>query len=442
MRPVRSAFTSFALAFVTCLAHAQQELWVDPVLGSNANPGTFAQPLQTLTQAVSLAGPNTAIELLPGRYGPLVNGETLPLTLGGAQQNLVIRGIGTVVIDLGGSVNPLFRLVTGADGARITNLTITNSDQVQWWTRAVNSGSGVNSGNAAANVEFDRCRFVNINRGFVLWTSDNVQGWRIHDNLFVNCTNDAILEYSGNNEIYNNTFVTGTWKAYISDSPTSHCYNNLIVGYNIAFESNNAANNVARYQSNWIWQTTTVAQGQGMAAGLPPGNVVGQDPLLVNPGAGDYHPTAGSPLVDAGTPAIFARADLDGVSRIVDSDHNGSLLPDVGCYESTPVHLGATWDPVARLLFVNANSSVPGAFGFVLFCFDDGLVQVPGQGPILIDQATFIPAWLTSPLPGNWVLNLNGSPPFAPGQRLVMQAIAIVPGATALCGSNQVWTQL
>ena len=106
------------------------------------------------------------------------------------------------------------------------------------------------------------------------------------------------------------------------------------------------------------------------------------------------------------------------------------------------MHLGATWDPVARLLFVNATSSVPGAFGFVLFCFDDGLVQVPGQGPILIDQATFIPSWLTSPLPGNWVLNLNGSPPFAPGQRLVMQVIAIVPGATALCGSNQVWTQL
>ena len=34
------------------------------------------------------------------------------------------------------------RGVNGADGCRITNLTITNSDRTNWWTRAINSGTG------------------------------------------------------------------------------------------------------------------------------------------------------------------------------------------------------------------------------------------------------------------------------------------------------------
>ncbi|HLQ38138.1 MAG TPA: right-handed parallel beta-helix repeat-containing protein [Planctomycetota bacterium] len=431
-----------ALAFAGNLALAQQEIWIDPVLGNNGNPGTYPLPMLTLAQALAVAGPNAKIMLLPGLYGPSHNGEILPLSLGLVpQQNLVIRGIGAVVFDLNGATVPMFRLVAGASGCRITNLTITNMDRTQWWTRVVNSGSGVNTMDAAQNVEFDRCRIDSVNRGFVLWTNDNVQGWRIHDNLFVNCTNDAILEYSGNNEVYNNTFVNNPYKAYISDSATSRCYNNLIVGHGIAFENNNAANNTARYQNNWIWQTGIVTQGQGFAGGLPPSNVAGQDPMLVNPAGGDYHLQTGSPLIDRGNPAIFARADNDGVARIVDYHQNGSLLPDIGAYERSPLALTVTWDPTIRLLYVTP-SGIPGALAFVLFSFDDGLVQLPGQGPILVDPNTYIPVTLNAPLPHSWTLNLNAVPPFAPGTRLVMQALAIVPGATSLIGSNQVWTQI
>ena len=424
---------------------AQQEYWVDPVNGVDGNPGSYTLPLRTLTYAAGTAGPNAKIHLLPGLYGPAANGETLPITLGAIpQQNLVVRGVGTVVIDLAGSIQPLFRLMTGATGARLTNLEIRNSDQLGWWTRAINSGSAVNSANAANAVEIDRCRFVNLNRGFVLWTADNVQGWQVHDNLFVNLTNDAILEYTGTNAFYNNTFYGGAYKAYISDSTTSTCCNNLVVNYNIAFECNNASYTGGNHRNNWLYGCTINAQGAGFASGLPASNVLNQDPQLVNPALGDFHPQATSPLQERGTPAIFARADLDGNARLVDSDRNGSLLPEIGCYELTPLSLGATWDPLNRLLVVTAQSAVPGTFGFVLFCFDDGLVQLPGQGPILIDQPTLIPAFLSSGLPHTWPLSLAGTAPFVPGTRIVMFLLGIGPGhvGSALLGGNQVWVQL
>jgi len=435
------------LVFVWTLAAtaaAQQEIWVDPVNGIDTDPGTYSQPLRRLTAALGRAGVGDTIQLLPGLYGPMHNAETLPMDIGMTPQaGLVIRGIGSVVFDFAGSSGTVFRLIQGASGARLTNLTIQNTDQLGWWTRAISSGSGVNSANAAMNVEIDRCRFLNINRGIVLWTSDNVSGWQIHDNLFVNCSNDAILEYSGTNDIYNNTFHGGVWKAYISDSQTSRCHNNLIVGYNIAFENNSSGAPLTRYQGNWLYQCTTTHQGVGMAGTLPASNRIGVDPLLVNPAAGDYHVQAASQTIDAGVLGTFARADLDANSRLVDGDGDGILEVDVGCYERTPVHLSVNWDTLTQLMWIDGTTTLPGSYGFVLFSFDDGLVSFPGQGPILVDQASLIPFFLSGPLPTQWILSLAGYVP-PPGQRFVMQILGIGPShvGSALFGGNQVWVQL
>jgi len=423
---------------------AAQEIWVDPLNGVDTDPGTYNQPLRRLTAALGLAGPGAKIQLLPGLYGPMHNAEALPMDIGMIPQaGLVIRGIGNVVFDLAGSTGTIFRLINGASGARITNLTIQNTDQLGWWTRAINSGSGVNAGNAAMNVEIDRCRFLNINRGIVLWTGDNVTGWQIHDNLFFNCSNDAILEYSGTNDVYNNTFHTGTWKAYISDSTTSRIHNNLIVGYNIAFENNVSGAPLSRFQGNWLYQCTTNAQGGGMAGTLPATNVIGVDPLLVNPAGGDFHVQAASQTIEAGVLGTFARADLDANSRIVDGDGDGLLEVDVGCYETTPIHLAVNWDPLTQLMWFNGTTTLPGSYGFVLFSFDDGLISFPGQGPILLDQPSLIPFSLSGPLPNQWVISLAGYIP-PPGQRFVVQILGIGPSHVggAVFGGNQVWVQL
>ncbi|MBM4062247.1 MAG: DUF1565 domain-containing protein [Planctomycetes bacterium] len=429
-----------ASTFAVALA-AQQEIWVDPVLGNNLNLGTYTQPLQSLTAAVGIAGPGARIFLLPGVYGPSQTGEQLPIQIGAApQQGLEIRGLGNAILDLNGSTMTALRLINGANGLRLTNLTIRNHDQTQWWTRVINSGGGAGSGNSAMNVEIDRCKFIDINRGLVLWTQDNVTGWRVHDNLFVNCTNDAILEYTGTNEFFHNTFHTGSFKAYISDSQTSICYDNLVVAYNIGFEVNNASSPTSRFQGNWLYQCTTPTGGVGMAGGLPGTNVIGVDPRLVNPAGGDYHLQPTSPLIDAGVPTPFARADLDTNSRIVDGDLDGILEPDVGCYEVTHVHLAVNWDLQNRLMWIDGTGTIPGTFAFVIFSFDDGLVNFPGQGPILVDQASFVPFYLVGPLPQQWVLGFQNyvAPP---GQRLVMQILGVGPNhqGSALWGGNQVW---
>lgn len=433
-----------AVALLAVAASAQQELWVEPAIGLDTNPGTYDQPLRTLTTAVALAGAGAKIHLLAGTYGPAHNGEVLPITFGAtAQAGLIVRGVGSAVFDLGGATSTVFRFVNGASGMRLTNVTVQNTDQAGWWTRVINSGTAVNSGNAAMNVEIDRCRFVNVNRGIVLWTADVVTGWQIHDNLFVNCSNDAILEYSGTNDVHANTFHGGTWKAYISDSQTSRCHDNLVVACNIGFENNSPGAPLSRYQGNWLWQCTIPVQGPGMAGTLPVTNRIGIDPQLVNPAGGDYHVQPTSPTIDAGVLGTFARADLDANSRLVDGDGDGVLEQDVGCYETTPLHLAVTWDTLTGLMWFQGTSTLPGSYGFVLFCFDDGLTTLPGQGPILIDQATFVPFWLSGPLPAQWVISLLGST-WPPGQRFVVQILGVGPNHVggALFGGNQVWVQL
>src|SRR5687768_17138063 len=94
---------SLVAAVLAAAAPAQQVWWVDPVAGNNGNAGSYLAPLQTIGAAVAAAGAGDQIHLLAGTYGPNANGETLPISLGMVPQaGIVVRGIGTVVLDLAG----------------------------------------------------------------------------------------------------------------------------------------------------------------------------------------------------------------------------------------------------------------------------------------------------------------------------------------------------
>ena len=67
-------------------------------------------------------------------------------------------------------------------------------------------------------------------------------------------------------------------------------------------------------------------------ANCSPGpNDISQNPMLVNPGAGDYHLQATSPCIDRGTngaPALPG-TDLDGNLRVLDGDGDGTMTVDM-----------------------------------------------------------------------------------------------------------------
>ncbi|BBO72369.1 hypothetical protein DSCA_62990 [Desulfosarcina alkanivorans] len=61
------------------------------------------------------------------------------------------------------------------------------------------------------------------------------------------------------------------------------------------------------------------------------------DPLLVDPDNGNYHLSPGSPCIDQGTGSVtLANVDMDGDSRVIDGDGNGSLVVDIGADEFDP----------------------------------------------------------------------------------------------------------
>ena len=71
----------------------------------------------------------------------------------------------------------------------------------------------------------------------------------------------------------------------------------------------------------WIWKGVTydTFDAYQAASGNDATSLIGEDPLLVNPGAGDLHLNAGSPAIDAGenlSSAQMGTMDIDGDPRV------------------------------------------------------------------------------------------------------------------------------
>jgi hypothetical protein len=84
-------------------------------------------------------------------------------------------------------------------------------------------------------------------------------------------------------------------------------------------------------------------------------------PLLINPapGVGDFHQTAGSPTIDAGSNALVAGdlgVDADGDTRITDGNGDGNAVVDMGADESPAVPLIPGQEPPPRVV----GPDVPG----------------------------------------------------------------------------------
>ena len=413
---------------VTPRANAQ-DLWVDATLGNDANPGTATLPLRSLTAAATVATANSTINILPGTYGPNATGERQPIRFGNSQSQagIVIRGIGPsggVVFDAAQSKGTVINIGPMAAGGRLTNVRFTNMDTTDWWSKVIEAGTykGVGS---ATGFEVDRCIFDSVNRGIVIWeNSPAVTGWKVHDNLFLSLGNDAINEFfvSSDNWIFNNTIVGSAHLGILTESATAKIYNNIVSGCREGISGGPMAT-ATNVTANDMWMNTR--DWAGSFATAPLGNF-SVDPLFVAVGSGNYRLQPASPLIDRGVRSVPVRADLDNNPGAIDSDLNGSVVPEIGAYERNPVQLAATMLGGAITFQLTGASGG----GFLLFALDEGLVQVPGWSPFLLDLPTLFPFALSGGMPFNAAIPV----PSLPGTTLAVQGAVLT--ASGLVPSN------
>ena len=133
-----------------------------------------------------------------------------------------------------------------------------------------------------------------------------------------------------------------------------------------------------------------------LSPGLPTGTAnQSQEPAFVDAAAGDFHPAAGSPTIDAGTTdPLLGPSDPDGRARA------SGAAPDIGAFESDPPPTGLQ-PPTASMDSGPALATSPALAGSTLTLLPSlgrSVVVSPAGGVVLIKrrgQAGFLP--LTGP---------------------------------------------
>jgi parallel beta-helix repeat protein len=88
-------------------------------------------------------------------------------------------------------------------------------------------------------------------------------------------------------------------------------------------------------RSNNIFSTDGMAYGGSCSDSTGTNGNISADPLFANPAQGDYHLQQGSPSIDSGDNLApnLPDADIDGDTRILDGDGNGTAIIDMGVDE-------------------------------------------------------------------------------------------------------------
>lgn len=164
---------------------------------------------------------------------------------------------------------------------------------------------------------------------------------------------------------------TGTWRGELSNAQSSNntWVNNIGVA-NPAIQSNNTAIDNTSYggyvNRNVIWANNLTFNGTPGAASVridgangpvsaTNGNILGVNPLFVDPARGNFNLQPGSPALNVGSSQFgLAATDLDGGPRVVGTVDLGALEADV---------TGANRSPTA---FADAGFSTPGGAALTL----------------------------------------------------------------------------
>lgn len=325
------------LLLTASLTAAQAATFYVSTNGSDANPGTAAQPFRTITHAYSLAGPGTTILVAPGTYTDYTSGWGLHLYgTGTASSPIVLESEvrGGAIID--GQFASDRNTCIFLDGSYnvIEGFGITEAPNTGIWV-AGNSNEILDNeiyNNGTKGTTDPEGQGIYSDEG----TSGNVYGGNyIHDNGYAGSNLDHGLYLCGNNEVVINNVVirqpcAGLQIAGYTTVSNLKVYNNVFAWNGkdgiIVWKAMNGVdikNNII-YQNGRdgveFWAATgsgvaidhnlingNVSQGyifteDGSTCSCTLGTNIFSDPLLANEASSNFdaHLGAGSPAIGAG----------------------------------------------------------------------------------------------------------------------------------------------
>jgi hypothetical protein len=311
----------------------------------SGNGTSWAESFISLSEAVSAATTGDDIWMQAGTYTPAstIYVDKAVSVLGGfigseteaSQRNFAAN---ETVIDGGGAI----RIMSISASATIDGLTLTNGSDTR-------SGAMVISG-AGNTPTIANCKFTynSSTRSYTV-SSEGYDGggavWVFSATpTFSNCIfahntaaayGGAVNTYSGSASFFNCTFTRNIayqgGAIYILGYTTNkhRIYNCILWGntggtrpdVGIRYASSDAPE--ANYNCCASYYLGTVQ--------------VYTDPLIVDPGNGNYHIGPGSSCIDQGTASVsLPTVDMDGDARQLDGDANGSSIVDIGADEYDP----------------------------------------------------------------------------------------------------------
>ncbi len=244
---------------------------------------------------------------------------------------------GNLVYNINSYGNPAYGQERSADGIYVdggTNIVIERNI-----VHHANLGIELASEHAGKNTSFITLRnnfvYDNTQAGIAFGGYDKKRGSTencviVNNTLYNNFTQgdwgaELYIQYdTRNNIVKNNIIFANSYKRYIESWSSVMTAN--VVDRNLYYAAGGGSS------GTWIWKGTTYTTFAAYQAGS--GNdatgLIGLDPMLLNPSAGDLHINAGSPAINTGenlTAAQMGTLDIDGAARI-----NGGIV-DIGADE-------------------------------------------------------------------------------------------------------------
>jgi hypothetical protein len=210
---------------------------------------------------------------------------------------------------------------------------ITISDNVSYQNDMGLEVGAENHGYVASGITVEDNLLYNNRQGGLVFGGYDVSVGRVENCTFISNTvynsdtsnsgqGQLMISYASNNLVANNIFVASANNVLLGScgDPGSNVNNTL--DYNLF----NAPGGPGNAQFNWNDQVCSSFAQYQQATGQDAHSPFGS-PRFVNAGGGNFHLTAASPAINAGSPQSgwYAAADFDGVTR--------DLPPDIGAYE-------------------------------------------------------------------------------------------------------------